>query len=249
MLTSERHHYHYQNSYQQIARYTNKNILLDRHTQSMPYPKIKCGCLGCGRVFAGKHKGQRALEPAIKHMEKCCPETLAEARRGSPNLFQRCQIGCKYCQVPGYDPASMKEKKRIEQTRNKEAMEKLRRSMSELEEEARITSGYSHTNFGVGAPKHDDIIYGSYYDDHDDYNDTPVDFLRPDGDIEGKDIQWCLDNGFFQVEDGLWSGDWYYDTTHSDERYIHHQKRIKETERIRRNGKQRTKHHKVLEGS
>ena len=45
------------------------------------------------------------------------------------------------------------------------------------------------------------------YDDDDDYY---VEFLRPDGDIEGKDIPWwCMDNGFFQVRDGLWSGPWY----------------------------------------
>ena len=40
---------------------------------------------------------------------------------------------------------------------------------------------------------------------------TPVTFYRPDGDTEGKDIQWCRDNGFFHIEEDLWSGNWYYD--------------------------------------
>jgi hypothetical protein len=39
---------------------------------------------------------------------------------------------------------------------------------------------------------------------------TPVTFYRPDGDTEGKDVQWCLDNGFFHIEEDLWSGNWYY---------------------------------------
>ena len=39
---------------------------------------------------------------------------------------------------------------------------------------------------------------------------TPVTFYRPDGDTESKDIQWCLDNGFFHIEGDLWSGNWYY---------------------------------------
>jgi Ankyrin repeats (3 copies)/Zinc finger C-x8-C-x5-C-x3-H type (and similar) len=37
-----------------------------------------------------------------------------------------------------------------------------------------------------------------------------VNFYRPDGDTEGKDIGWCLGNGFYEIEHGLWSGDWYY---------------------------------------
>jgi hypothetical protein len=37
-----------------------------------------------------------------------------------------------------------------------------------------------------------------------------VNFYRPDGDTEGKDIGWCLGNGFFEIEPGLWSGDWFY---------------------------------------
>ena len=71
------------------------------------------------------------------------------------------------------------------------------------------------------------------YDDDDDYDDSYVEFLRPDGDIEGKDVPWCLDNGFFQVRDGLWSGPWYYDD-HPEERPMHRQ-RLRETEEIERN--------------
>ena len=46
-----------------------------------------------------------------------------------------------------------------------------------------------------------DAYYG-YDEDGFEGNDTPVDFLRPDGDVEGKGIQWCLDNNFFQIHDG-----------------------------------------------
>jgi hypothetical protein len=37
-----------------------------------------------------------------------------------------------------------------------------------------------------------------------------VTFYRPDGSDEGKDVGWCLDNDFHEIEPGLWSGDWYY---------------------------------------
>jgi len=91
--------------------------------------------------------------------------------------------------------------------------------------------------------------YGmGYYDDdesHRDYDDTPVDFLCPDGDIEGKDVQWCLDNDFFQVHDGmggdypLWSGNWYY-KKHPEEKYMH-QQRLKDTKQIRTRNEQRSR--------
>jgi hypothetical protein len=38
-----------------------------------------------------------------------------------------------------------------------------------------------------------------------------VTFYRPDGSVEGKDVGWCLDNDFHEIEPGLWSGDWYYE--------------------------------------
>ena len=62
---------------------------------------------------------------------------------------------------------------------------------------------------------------------------SPVKFLRPDGDIE--DLQWCLDNDFFQIHEGynrdypLWSGPWYY-RDRPEERPMHLQK----TKAIRR---------------
>jgi hypothetical protein len=37
-----------------------------------------------------------------------------------------------------------------------------------------------------------------------------VTFSRPDGTTEGKDIGWCISNGFEEIENGLWSGPWYY---------------------------------------
>ena len=78
---------------------------------------FKCGCLGCGRVFAGEpnerlkpaiENEKQALKSAIEHMESCCPNILADARRGcvsvkgiahDPHFVQRCQIGCKKCEV------------------------------------------------------------------------------------------------------------------------------------------------------
>jgi len=59
---------------------------------------------------------------------------------------------------------------------------------------------------------------GYYYDD--DYVNSNVDyytkdylFYRPDGDTEGKAIDWFESNGFFQVAhepEIIWSGPWYY---------------------------------------
>eukprot|EP00978_Attheya_sp_CCMP212_P007499 scaffold17388_cov46-Attheya_sp.AAC.1 len=37
-----------------------------------------------------------------------------------------------------------------------------------------------------------------------------VTFYRPDRSTESKDIGWCLDHKFYEIEEGLWSGDWYY---------------------------------------
>lgn len=45
-----------------------------------------------------------------------------------------------------------------------------------------------------------------------------ITFLRPEWDednqcfdYEGKDVHWCLSNGFKEVEPGVWSGDWYFE--------------------------------------
>lgn len=72
-----------------------------------------------------------------------------------------------------------------------------------------------------GASSHFVGTYQQCHDNHfNKYNDTQVWFLRPDGDIETKDIQWCLDSGFFQVDDGLWSGNWY-NRTHTNKGFMH----------------------------
>jgi hypothetical protein len=42
------------------------------------------------------------------------------------------------------------------------------------------------------------------------YGQEDISFYRPDGSTERKSIQWCLDNDFYKIEEGLWSGDWYY---------------------------------------
>ena len=51
--------------------------------------------------------------------------------------------------------------------------------------------------------------YDGYNWDDEEHKD--VHFYRPDGDIEGKSIHWCETNGFYQLEEGTWSGDWYYE--------------------------------------
>ena len=44
-----------------------------------------------------------------------------------------------------------------------------------------------------------------------DWHFQQIDFYRPDGDVEGKDIGWCLSKGFFMIRPGLWSGPWYFE--------------------------------------
>lgn len=44
-----------------------------------------------------------------------------------------------------------------------------------------------------------------------------VTFSRPGGDHEGKDVMWCLDNGFREIQDGVWSGNWHPDYPGPDE--------------------------------
>lgn len=55
-------------------------------------------------------------------------------------------------------------------------------------------------------------VYGgdseSSSDDDEQYE--PVTFIRPGGDTEGKNVGWCLGNGFSEIEKGLWSGPWYW---------------------------------------
>ena len=56
--------------------------------------------------------------------------------------------------------------------------------------------------------------YHNFYGDYDGgYNSDEEDirFYRPDGSIEGKSKKWCRDQGFFLIEEDLWSGKWYYD--------------------------------------
>ena len=36
----------------------------------------------------------------------------------------------------------------------------------------------------------------------------PVTFIRPGGDTETKDVGWCESNGFWEIDDGVWSGPW-----------------------------------------
>ena len=41
------------------------------------------------------------------------------------------------------------------------------------------------------------------------FDDTTCYFVRPGGDIEGKDVFWCRTNGFHQIAHDVWAGDWW----------------------------------------
>lgn len=198
-------------------------------TSLMPYPKIKCGCLGCGRQFKAQKDGRRALEPAIKHMQTCCPEKLDA--NGKVRL-EKCWIGCKNCEVPGYVHETSKQRKQREQRENKTKGNELAKFFA-MRDELIAKSGmdipFSRERFGLGTEVCE--IGGYVHADECEHNDTPVNFFRPDGDIEGMDIQWCLDNNFFEIHDGLWSGPWYYDY-YPDERSMH-RGRLQSTIKIR----------------
>ena len=74
--------------------------------------------------------------------------------------------------------------------------------------------GYSfgrdwRSGYGYGGSDDDyGYEYGRYRHDEEDHED--ITFIRPDGDTEGKSISWCKSNGFFEIEEGVWSGPWYY---------------------------------------
>ena len=43
------------------------------------------------------------------------------------------------------------------------------------------------------------------------WRNKQVEFIRPDGRIEGVDVGWCIDNNFKKVRSGVvdtWAGDW-----------------------------------------
>ena len=48
------------------------------------------------------------------------------------------------------------------------------------------------------------------------WRNTVVDFIRPDGRIEAKDVGWCIDNKFKKVRSGkftdAWAGNWNFKT-------------------------------------
>mmetsp|Transcript_27241 Transcript_27241/g.31147 ORF Transcript_27241/g.31147 Transcript_27241/m.31147 type:complete len:344 (+) Transcript_27241:119-1150(+) len=80
--------------------------------------------------------------------------------------------------------------------------------MEERDEEVYRYSEEKYGGWGFG---------GQYNNKMTDYNFDEewqcenVEFHRPDGDVEGKDIGWCLSNGFFMIRPGLWSGPWYFE--------------------------------------
>jgi hypothetical protein len=147
--------------------------------------------------------GRKALEPVIEHMKTCCPEKLLE-NKDKGKLLEKCRLGCKNCQVPG--ELERKERERVEKSTEGQYLSNAFAMRAELSAITGIHNPFAHLDF-QGCRQDLD-----YYDEFE-FDDTPVDFLRPDGDIEGKDVQWCLDNDFFQIHDGvypLWSGPWYY---------------------------------------
>jgi hypothetical protein len=170
-------------------------------------------------------------------MKTCCPEKLLE-NEDRNKLLQKCQLGCKNCQVPGEHErrareraaavASNQSRQRAQKSTEGDYLSNVFAMRAELSAITGIHNPFAHLDF-QGCRQDLD-----YYDEFE-FDDTPVDFLRPDGDIEGKDVQWCLDNDFFQIHDGdypLCSGPWYY-RDRPEERPMH-QQRIQKTEAIRR---------------
>lgn len=185
--------------------------------------KIKCGCLGCGRQFKAAKSGRKALEPVIEHMKTCCPEKYLSNKDNK--LLEKCQLGCKNCQVPG--ELERRAHERARKSTEGQYLSEFIAMRAELSAKTGIHNPFAHLGY-------QDLDYHDEFE----FDDTPVKFLRPDGDIEGKDVQWCLDNDFFQIQEGyngdcqLWSGPWYY-RYHPEERPMH-QQRIQKTEAIRR---------------
>ncbi|GFH61089.1 hypothetical protein CTEN210_17565 [Chaetoceros tenuissimus] len=68
-------------------------------------------------------------------------------------------------------------------------------------------SEYDYGGWGLGGKYNNKM--GCNYEE--DWHFQQVEFYRPDGDVEGKDIGWCLSNGFFMIRPGLWSGPWYFE--------------------------------------
>lgn len=180
--------------------------------------KIKCGCLGCGRQFKAVISGRKALDTAMDHMKTCCPEKLLEYK-DRHKLLEQCQLGCKNCQVPG--ELERRARERAQKSTEGNYLSNFLAIRAELSAFTGIHNPFAH----LGSQDLDS------YDEFE-FDDTPVEFLRPDGDIEGKDVQWCLDNDFFQIHEGcdgdcqLWSGPWYY-RDRPEERPMH-QQRIKQ---------------------
>ena len=141
------------------------------------------------------------MREPIAHMEKCCPDILAEARSDG-GLLGKCWMGSKLCEVPGYVHETAKQRKK------RQAREMRERSHMDM---IKLMSSLGMTSLGPPGCFDDGARYDFGGDDDDFEGDqTEVEFLRPDGDMETKSVQWFLDHKFFEVEKGLWSGPWYY---------------------------------------
>lgn len=44
-----------------------------------------------------------------------------------------------------------------------------------------------------------------------------VEFVCRDGSIEGKTLRWCVDNGYTELQHGVWSGPWYGNKSDDDD--------------------------------
>lgn len=81
----------------------------------------------------------------------------------------------------------------------------------------------------------------NYYDDESDddaENAEDITFYHPDGSTEGKSKSWCISNGFFEIEPGLWSGEWYWRDSPHAKKELEEQKRQQaaEAEKKRKSG-------------
>ena len=72
-----------------------------------------------------------------------------------------------------------------------------------------FSTGDGHARCREEHKAHYTTAHAMWFEDSDD-DEKDITFYRPDGDTEMKTPSWCRSNGFFQVEDDLWSGPWYY---------------------------------------
>eukprot|EP00979_Chaetoceros_neogracilis_P001986 scaffold360_cov262-Chaetoceros_neogracile.AAC.3 len=137
-------------------------------------------------------------------MQICCPDKCE-----IPGLNNKCIVTGKNSEVKGEEAVKLREK--LRQQHKQKKLEKKKMNEKQKREDYRYNKE-DYGGWGYGGQynnKITDSFYGDAYYCGGDYDES--EFFRPDGDLEGKDVNWCLSNGFFMIEPGLWSGPWYFD--------------------------------------